>query len=154
MKKMNNKKQNNEGFTLVELIIVVAIIALLIAMIAPNLQSFLGTASDTTIKANAKTVYTTTNAWLTEMRVEKKAVNAGNITITNGTVSFASGMLASGDTTSQASFTATLNTSEMDGATVTIVVNDNYGVDSVTWADGSGSTATYPEAAAAGGSGE
>ncbi len=78
---MKKGKKNNKGFTLVELIIVVAIIALLIAMIAPNLTSFLGTASKTTLQANAKTAYTAANAWMTQRRVEGKVVpefNRGN----------------------------------------------------------------------------
>ena len=69
MKRMKKLQKNNKGFTLVELIIVVAIIAMLIAMIAPNLTSFLDTASDTTLKANAKTAYTSVNTWLTQQRV-------------------------------------------------------------------------------------
>lgn len=69
MKNKMKNKQDNKGFTLVELIIVIAIIAMLIAMIAPNLTSFLNTATETTLKANAKTAYTSVNAWVTQQRV-------------------------------------------------------------------------------------
>ena len=36
------KKMNNKGFSLIELIIVIAIMAILVAIIAPNLTKYLG----------------------------------------------------------------------------------------------------------------
>ena len=67
MRKMN---KNNKGFTLVELIIVIAIIAILLALITPNLTTFLKTAEDTSVKANAKTAYSSAFAWATSKKAD------------------------------------------------------------------------------------
>ena len=46
------KKMNNKGFSLIELIIVIAIMAVLVAIIAPNLTKYLGKSKDQTDKSN------------------------------------------------------------------------------------------------------
>lgn len=83
---MQEKKLNNEGFTLMELIIVVAIIAILIALIAPNLTSFLDTATNTSYDANAKSCYTAASAWVTQERISGSVIT-GTITVNNSKVS-------------------------------------------------------------------
>lgn len=45
-------KDSNEGFSLVELIIVIAIMAVLVAIIAPNLTKYLGKSKDSVDKKN------------------------------------------------------------------------------------------------------
>lgn len=47
------KKMNNKGFSLIELIIVIAIMAILVAIIAPNLTKYLGKSKKNTDKKNA-----------------------------------------------------------------------------------------------------
>ena len=47
------KKDDNKGFSLIELIIVIAIMAVLVALIAPNLTKYLGSAKYNTDKHNA-----------------------------------------------------------------------------------------------------
>lgn len=80
-------KENNKGFTLMELIIVVAIMAILIALIAPNLTSFLDTATNTSYEANAKSCYTAASAWVTQERING-SVHTGTATVTSSGVSF------------------------------------------------------------------
>lgn len=46
------KKMNNKGFSLIELIIVIAIMAVLVAIIAPNLTKYLGKSKQQTDKTN------------------------------------------------------------------------------------------------------
>lgn len=85
LKALLAKKDSNKGFTLMEMIIVIAIIAILIALIAPNLISYLNTANETKVKANAKVCYTSANAWVAQMKVAGEAVGKGEITYTGGT---------------------------------------------------------------------
>ena len=46
------KKMNNKGFSLIELIIVIAIMAVLVAIIAPNLTKYLGKSKKQTDESN------------------------------------------------------------------------------------------------------
>lgn len=50
------KKMNNKGFSLIELIIVIAIMAVLVAVIAPNLTGYIGKSKANTDKSNADTI--------------------------------------------------------------------------------------------------
>lgn len=49
-------KKHNEGFSLIELIIVVAIMAVLVAIIAPNLTKYLSSSKEKADKSNADTI--------------------------------------------------------------------------------------------------
>lgn len=50
------KKNNKKGFTLVELVIVVAVMAVLVAVAIPTVGSILGTAKDAVAESNARTI--------------------------------------------------------------------------------------------------
>lgn len=50
------KKNNKKGFTLVELVIVVAVMAVLVAVAIPTVSSIVGTAEDSVAKSNARTI--------------------------------------------------------------------------------------------------
>ncbi|MBR3840971.1 MAG: prepilin-type N-terminal cleavage/methylation domain-containing protein [Erysipelotrichales bacterium] len=52
------KKLNKKGFTLMELIIVIAIIAVLMLILVPTMGGFVGQAKEEANTANAKAVYT------------------------------------------------------------------------------------------------
>lgn len=50
------KKMNNKGFSLIELIIVIAIMAVLVAVIAPNLTGYIAKSKTNADKTNADTI--------------------------------------------------------------------------------------------------
>lgn len=54
MKKLNNKK----GFTLIELIVVIAILAILAAILIPSLTNYIQKATDSKNQANCRSLYT------------------------------------------------------------------------------------------------
>lgn len=58
------KKMDNKGFSLIELIIVIAIMAVLVAVIAPNLTSYLGSSKKKTDNNNADTIESAISAQL------------------------------------------------------------------------------------------
>ena len=64
MRKLMNKKLNKKGFTLMEMLIVVAIIAILIAIAIPTFTSALNKAHDAADAANLRSYYA-------ELQVEK-----------------------------------------------------------------------------------
>jgi general secretion pathway protein G len=69
-----NKKlsQNTRyGFTLIEIIVVVMIIAVLATLIAPRLMSRVGTAKQTAAKAKAATIAKTINLYVLDMGLSK-----------------------------------------------------------------------------------
>ena len=53
-----NKKNNRKGFTIVELVIVIAVIAILATVLVPTFGNVIDNAKQTTIKQEAKNLYT------------------------------------------------------------------------------------------------
>lgn len=82
MRKIIQKVKEKKGFTLIEMIIVIAIIAILIALIAPNMMKFLDTAKKTKAEAAAKTLYTSAQAYATELYVADKILGDSDASVT------------------------------------------------------------------------
>ncbi len=57
-----NAKNNKKGFTLIELIVVVAILVALMLMLVPKLTGFTNDATKTANQANARAIYTAIKA--------------------------------------------------------------------------------------------
>jgi type IV pilus assembly protein PilA len=97
------KKMNNKGFSLIELIIVIAIMAILVAIIAPNLTKYLGKSKKNTDKKNADEIASQIQTSISDYESQDEAgailatgslkmTWSGNtVTITGGTTSAPSG---------------------------------------------------------------
>lgn len=135
---------NDKGFTLMEMIIVVAIIAILVALIAPNLTGFLQSATDTSKKANAKSAYTAANAWVVQERIAGHTITNGTITATSaGVTSTNIGRLS--DSTVKANFEKMLDCGTYGDGSLTITIEGGT-VTKVVWkADASDEGTSYPE---------
>lgn len=61
-KRLRNQLKGKKGFTLIELVVVIAIIAVLMSVLVPSVSGYIETARDTAAMANAKLAYTTAAA--------------------------------------------------------------------------------------------
>lgn len=78
----NDMKKDNNGFTLVEMIIVLAIIAILVAIIAPQATRYIQTANTTKSASTAKTIYTALTSYTTELMTSGKSYSGGAQVVT------------------------------------------------------------------------
>ena len=67
-----NKKNNNKGFTLVELIVVLVILAILAAILVPALLGYIDRAKQQQVVLNARSAYTAAQAELTSRYAKDK----------------------------------------------------------------------------------
>lgn len=64
---LKKTKKNQKGFTLIELIVVIAIIGILAAMLVPSMTGYLKRARETRFTADARTFYTAAQAAVTSI---------------------------------------------------------------------------------------
>lgn len=128
MKKI--KKLNNQGFTLVEIMIVVAIIALLAAIAIPNLISAKRTANEAAAKATVRTIATSAETFAT---ANDGSYPAAETDLTTGNPAYLSESIC-GTTKSGYVFACTL---AVGGYTITATpVSANTGTKTFTGATG------------------
>lgn len=91
------KTTDNKGFSLIELIIVIAIMAVLVAIIAPNLTKYLSSSKKNTDKKNSDEIVATLKTCITDYEMDN-----GDLIATAGdtlTVAWAkSGLQTTGNT--------------------------------------------------------
>lgn len=136
MRETLKKMKNNNGFTLMEMIIVVAIIAILVALIAPNLTGFLDSASKTSKQANAKSCYTAASAWAVQQRIDGHPVSATTITVTKSGVT---GVTDATGNPAATNLAKALDNGTFGEAELTITLEGGT-VKSVSWDSNDGST--------------
>ena len=72
------RKSNKKGFTLVELVVVIAIIGILAAILVPTMMNYVKKARLKTANANAKLIFTTCNNQAADLVADGEDVNAIN----------------------------------------------------------------------------
>ncbi|MEG0629952.1 MAG: type II secretion system protein [Christensenellaceae bacterium] len=134
VKAMMKKKQNKKAFTLVELIVVIAIIGVLMAILIPSMMGFVTQAETATANANARTVYSAAAAQGALMKTQGTAVTGEQTSAGAGEATFITAMKALlGDNFTEG------------GATWSVSMTDNKPT-KATWVQGTKNGA-YPVAA-------
>lgn len=85
---MKNKKKNNKGFSLVELIVVMAIMAILAVTLAPRLLNYVDKARQANDREVINNIYTATQYALIDDNIHTAAISTTIAKATSGTYPF------------------------------------------------------------------
>ena len=143
MNHVTNKKLNNKGFSLVELIIVIAIMAVLIVVLAPQYLRYVERSRNSTDRSNADSIESALMVWGSETDVTLDlypapaagATISGTVTITDAAFTVASANADMEDAINAALTNAGIahtircqSRSAFTQYVVTVTVNDNGNV--------------------------
>ncbi len=73
LKNLKNRLNENKGFSLVELIVVIAIMVILIALLVPNVVGYISKAQDSANLSAAKTIYNAANTAVVDVKAQTGA---------------------------------------------------------------------------------
>lgn len=94
MKKLLAKKQNNKGFSLVELIVVVLIIAIIAVALAPQVMKWVGTSKENVDKNNAANIKSAISTAVAEYQTTASLPTSDVSFVINGGVPTGMGVFA------------------------------------------------------------
>jgi len=117
------KKSSRKGFTLVELLVVVLILAILMAVALPLYLASVRDASKKSCRANMQSIANAAQAW----KVQQRAANFSTLNINTNLTGDLGAMPKCPDGGVYAQVQAAGTTTDSDGATVT-VPTDGFGV--------------------------
>lgn len=109
---MKKKEGKNKGFSLVELIVVIAIMAILAIVIAPQVMKYIGKSKDSVDDANISLYKTAVTTALANEDVYSEVADtaAATVTITVTATTGGSPVVTYGNTTATSKFVKELNT--------------------------------------------
>ena len=81
LKNLRNRLNETKGFSLVELIVVIAIMVILIAMLVPNVVGYINKATLSTEKQAASTLFSAAQTYATDAYSKYRDFDAGTITV-------------------------------------------------------------------------
>ena len=116
------KKNNKKGFTLIELVIVIAILAILALILVPAISKYVENANTTKNQASARTIYT-------------------NAVLANATIQYAED--ATVENKKAALNAATADLSNITATTVDVLLDADGEVESITYTPESGTAVTF-----------
>lgn len=137
LQNLRKKLKDNKGFSLVELIVVIAIMVILIALLVPQVTGQISKARSAADDSNAKSVYTAVNTYLGEIQAAGYVIDS-DMTIVPGTSEDI------GDETYAIDDYIPEGTLKGD-ATYSVEVTDKGKTIKVTYTNEAGSEVTYPK---------
>lgn len=152
MNKLKEKKLNNKGFSLVELIIVIAIMAVLIGVLAPQYLKYVERSRNSTDQDNATAIASALQVWASETDYGTKkpyVAGTGVVTVssTGGSVTKENNTSAVADALSNAGLTISSTKCQSKtkwvSYTVTVTIDsDGTATTAIQYLDATGGTVT------------
>jgi prepilin-type N-terminal cleavage/methylation domain-containing protein len=90
-KTMIRSRKNKKGFTLIELVVVIAILGILAAILVPVISGFIETANQATDNANARLVYQACAMWFAANNTANASFTGAQLQPYMGTANLPSG---------------------------------------------------------------